>query len=111
MFWMPLAMGALGAAKGISDQKTEARQRAAQAETTRYSPWTGMQAQAPQEANIGGDVMQGAVTGMGLGQGMDSADSANEFQKQQLLLQQQQAQNQGNLQNAQTGYYKSLTGQ
>lgn len=60
--------GGLGLAKYALDKGREGRQRKLQAETTRFSPWTGMQAEAPQEANVLGSVMQGATAGAMFGQ-------------------------------------------
>ena len=72
-----LTMGlttAMGVGKGLSDSSKANRQRKLAAETTRYSPWTGMQAQPVQEADILGSTMQGAMTGGALGQGMAGLD-------------------------------------
>lgn len=107
MWWMPLIMAAGGAVKGISDKKQETRDRIASSEATRYSPWTGMQGQPVQKADVAGSTLQGFSAGMGLGQNMDSADQANAFQKQQLALQQQQADSQAAKDQAMIKYYNN----
>lgn len=78
----PLALAgglaALGLVKGMTvDKDKENRQRALAAETQRWSPWTGMQAQAPQEADPLAGALQGGMAGAMLGQGMANADAQN----------------------------------
>lgn len=70
---LPLILG--GAGLGIvkhfaSDKPKEERQRRLAAETARYSPWTGMQPQQVQDADIFGNVMQGGLTGASFAQGL-----------------------------------------
>ncbi len=60
-----------GAAKSeFSDKPREARQRKLAAETIRWSPWTHMQAQPIQEADLLGSTVQGGLTGLSMGQNM-----------------------------------------
>lgn len=71
----PLAIGALigaglGLLKGKGDKEQERRDRALAAETARWSPWTGMQAQMPQNVSMAGEVLKGGATGAMMGQGM-----------------------------------------
>jgi len=101
-FWLPLAMAGVGAAKGVMDQGDARAEAKTQAEIARYSPWSGMQPQQVQKGDPFGAAMQGGMAGMGLSQSMDAAGQANEFQKQQLQLQKQQA-------DAQNNYLQSMT--
>lgn len=84
-----MAGGGLGLVKGILDQGREAKDRQVAAETTRYSPWTHMQAQPVQRADLLGSAMQGGTAGAMMGQGY------------------QNMQNQQGLVDAQTGYYNA----
>lgn len=74
---MPLTIGliggGLGLVKGLTlDRAKEDRQRKLAAETSRYSPWTGLAPGAIQEADPLGGAMQFGVTGASLGQGMEN---------------------------------------
>ncbi len=70
--------GTTGLAKGLLvDSPRASRQRKLQAETTRYSPWTGLTGQAPQEADLFGSTMQGLTGGAMLGGSISSANKAN----------------------------------
>jgi hypothetical protein len=75
---MTLALigGGLGVGKYFLDKEKEDKQRALAAETARWSPWTGMQAQMPQQADLAGPVMQGALTGAMMGQYMGGGEAA-----------------------------------
>ncbi len=68
--------GGLGVGKYFMDKEKEDKQRVLAAETARWSPWTGMQAQMPQQADLAGSVMQGAVTGAMMGQYMGGGEAA-----------------------------------
>ena len=68
--------GGLGVGKYFMDKDKEGKQRALAAETARWSPWTGMQAQMPQQADLAGPVMQGALTGAMMGQYMGGGEAA-----------------------------------
>jgi len=110
-FWVPLAMG-LGSAVLEGQKAGDVRQqRLLEAEIARNSPWTGMQAQRVQSADPLGAAVQGGAAGLGMMQNMSAADSANELQKQQMTLQQRQADNQNNLTQAQIDYLKSMQAQ
>jgi hypothetical protein len=63
--WVPLLIGgAAGLAKShFIDKPKEQRQRKLAAETQRYSPWTGMQADKVQEADPFGSALQYGTTG------------------------------------------------
>lgn len=68
-FWIPLAIGAgLGVAKFAADKEKEKRERALQAATARYSPWTGMSPQAVAEPSLMGNLVQGGTAGAMFGQ-------------------------------------------
>ena len=61
MIWaIPLAMAAAGAIQGQQKREQEKRDRKAEAEIARWTPWTGM---APQRVQAGGGPLGGAVTG------------------------------------------------
>lgn len=61
-----------GGLKANSDKKQYRRNQAAQAEMTRYSPWTGMQGKVLTPPSSFGTVMQGGLTGAMLGQSLGS---------------------------------------
>lgn len=71
-----LALGGLTKSLAIDAPRAD-RQRKLQAETTRYSPWTGLTGQAPQEADPFGSTMQGLTGGAMLGSSMNAANKAN----------------------------------
>lgn len=69
-----LALAAAGAAKHLLIDKPQAnKQTQLAAETQRYSPWTGLTAQAPSQPNIFGSAIQGGLAGASLQGGMDAA--------------------------------------
>lgn len=82
--WGALAGAIIGLGKGYMDSKKEDKDRKIQAETTRYSPWTHMQAAAPQRADFLGSAMQGGMTGAAMGQNVNNSNQQN------ALLQSQQ---------------------
>ena len=59
---------AAGAAKNIAQAGQEGKDRQLAADTQRYSPWTGMQAQMPKRGNVMGDVLGGATSVASFGQ-------------------------------------------
>lgn len=63
--WIPLAIGAgLGALKHYAvDKPQHKRQQLAQAEMTKYSPWTGMKGKILTPPSAFGSMLQGAATG------------------------------------------------
>lgn len=75
----PLLLGALiGAGLGgvkhfASDNPRYEGQKKVQSETTRWSPWTGMQAKEPEMPNFMGSLMQGGMAGASFGQGIGGA--------------------------------------
>lgn len=81
MPWMGLAIGAgLGLLKSeMVDAPAAERQRKVQAATTRYSPWTHMQAAAPTEADPFSSALQFGATGASMGAGMKQADAQTKY--------------------------------
>jgi len=84
MSWVMVAVGGGALAGGIqaNEQKKDVRrQNRAQAEITRYSPWTGMQGKMQAEPSVMGGTLQGAMMGamagnaMGLGGKKDIPDT------------------------------------
>jgi hypothetical protein len=72
---------ALGAAAGIgkyfaSDKPRYDAEKKLASETQRYSPWTGLQAQAPRNPSMFENVLQGGMTGLQLGQGISALGGA-----------------------------------
>jgi hypothetical protein len=61
--WPLLIGAALGLAKSGLNKLQNNKDRAVQAETTRWSPWTGMQAPAPTKVDPLGDVLMGGMSG------------------------------------------------
>jgi hypothetical protein len=79
---MALMFGGMGLGKSfLVDQPKEARQRKLAAETQRYSPWTGLQAGAINEADPFGATLQGAASGASFGQNMEQNNSDLESKK------------------------------
>lgn len=74
MSWMLVAAGAgatAGAVSGYEKKKDQKRQQKAQAEMTRYSPWTGMQGQiVPAAPSMFTSMLGGASGVMGLAKGL-----------------------------------------
>lgn len=62
-----------GLLKSLFDGGKADRERKLQAETTRWSPWTGMTAQAPSTPDAFGSIMQGGLSGFALGQNAQGA--------------------------------------
>jgi hypothetical protein len=63
----------------LVDRPKEERQRALAAETQRYSPWTGLQANKVQEADPFGSAMQFGTTGAMMGSGIQNMQSQNKL--------------------------------
>lgn len=76
-----LAIGAgLGAVKHVAvDQPAYGRQKKLAAETQRFSPWTGLKSEAPQEPNMLGSMMQFGATGASLGANIQSQQAQNKL--------------------------------
>lgn len=70
---LPFLIGgaALGVGSHLSKQAQAERDRKVQSATTRYSPWTGMVAKAPEDSNLFGQLLQGGLTGAMVGQGYE----------------------------------------
>lgn len=62
-----VAGAGLGALKNAEERKQIAALNAAEAEKTRYSPWTGMKGQIQASPSAFGDVLQGGMTGAMMG--------------------------------------------
>lgn len=66
------------------DKPANDRKRALAATTQKFSPWTGMNAEAPDQINPMSGLMQGAATGAALGQNMSAANSNQALQQAQI---------------------------
>ncbi len=80
--WPLLAAGAaFGAGKYFLHDKPEfQRQGQLAAQTTRYSPWTGMQGQMPQDSpDLLGDTFQGGLAGGQFGSQMDLNSAMTDY--------------------------------
>lgn len=75
--WVPMLIGgAAGLAKSeLVDKPRANRQRKLAAETQRYSPWTGLQADPVQEADPLGSMLQYGTTGAMMGAQYDQMQS------------------------------------
>lgn len=62
---------AVGAAKSVNDKLQENSDKRLAASTQEYSPWTHLQAQPVQHANIIGDLAGGGMTGLSLNQALN----------------------------------------
>lgn len=72
------AGGLLGILKAIMDSNNERKDRIMQATTTRYSPWTGLKAQAVSHSNGVGDAAAGVAGGAQLAQGLQKGSADND---------------------------------
>ena len=89
--WGSLLTGVgAGLVKGDLDKDKQKKDAKLQSEIARYSPWTGMQASAPQQADMAGSALQGGMAGASFGQSWDQAEAQDAFQNKQLDLQKQQ---------------------
>ena len=88
--WPALAAGAgLGIGKYyLFDKPANDRQRALSAATQKYSPWTGLSAEAPDQINPMSAGMQGAATGAALGQNMAAQQGNANLQSSQIAANQ-----------------------
>lgn len=59
-----------GGILGLTKAAAAKKQAQVQGATTRYSPWTGMQAPAPDKVNMFGDMLQGGLSGAAFQQGL-----------------------------------------
>lgn len=72
---LPVWMALAGVAKSeLIDKPKEERQRKLAAETQRYSPWTGLKANAIQEADPFGTALQFGATGASMSAAQQQAD-------------------------------------
>lgn len=79
---MALTGLAIGAAIGLAknelvDQPAAAKQRELAAQTQRYSPWTGLQAQAPSSPNPFASMLQYGGAGAEMGANVKAADKGS----------------------------------
>ncbi len=79
LFGLLAGMG-LGLAKtGVEAAYSAPRSRKLAAETQRYSPWTGLQAQPVERVDPFGNLMQGAVAGAGMQQAAQRAENVDRW--------------------------------
>lgn len=74
-----LAGAGMGVLKGMGDKKKEAADRKVAAETARWSPWTGMQPEQVQRADMMGSAMQGGLAGGAMGQGFAQTGAYEDY--------------------------------
>ena len=73
--WVIAAMAAMGAMKGARERENQRHMAKAEAEATKFSPWTGMKGRTVQMTDPFGSMMQGAVAGASMGDfGDDKGD-------------------------------------
>ena len=77
MMWViPAATAAIGAYSAEQKREQAIKDRQAQAEVARWSPWTGM---APQQVGLGRSTLEGGIeggiSGAGFAQGLKESDS------------------------------------
>lgn len=83
----PLILGMLiGAGTGVAksalvDAPEEKANRTLASSTQRYSPWTGLKADAVKRADPLGSALQGGVAGAQFGQGVQAHQEATDLQK------------------------------
>jgi hypothetical protein len=79
-------MAIAGAAKGTMDKQQEKRDRQAAAVTKLYQPFTGMQADPVQRADILGSAMQGGAAGLGMQQSMEQNKMFQDMMNRQAIM-------------------------
>ena len=85
MPWLlPIAMLAASGVKAGMDMDAEQRDTKREAETERYSAWTGMKGPGIRRANTMGTLMEGAASGLGQYQAMERNDIVNSMLKKQM---------------------------
>jgi gas vesicle protein len=77
--WSLVGGGVIGGLGALFNAGKKRKQARLQAETTMYSPWTGLKGEAPEETNAFGDVTQGLAQGLAFGQNMANQKSASEW--------------------------------
>jgi hypothetical protein len=82
--WLGIGAGVGLLKSQIVDRPKEERQRKLAAETQRYSPWTGLQAQQVQEADPLGNAMQFGVNSGMMGQGIKNQEGAEKLRDAQV---------------------------
>lgn len=106
MAWPAIAMMGAGVLSGILGNAQKARQAKAQmmmrAAEQESAPWTGMPVQTAATFDQGGpgNVLQGAISGYGAGQSIESAANQSDTNKKMLEMQQQSLDQQGARDNA-----------
>lgn len=55
--------GLFGVGKSVADSAGRESDKKVQAETTRFSPWTGMKAEAPRKVDAFGNILKGGLSG------------------------------------------------
>ena len=87
-----IAGAGMGAGKAAAGQARAGELTDLSAETARYSPWTGMDANAPlqqaqaQNTDVLGNMMQGGMSGAAFGQGVDANNIWNQIPKAELKM-------------------------
>lgn len=87
----PITIMALGTAAGAGmgyfqgeeQKRKERRDTALAAEMARWSPWTGMQPTPIGRANASGNIGQGAMTGLAMGQNINQMNAYSDWLKAQ----------------------------
>lgn len=74
-----LAGAGMGLVKGMSDKDRERKDRRVAAETAMWSPWTGMQPDKVQSADVMGSTMQGGLAGASVGQSVARNDAYSDY--------------------------------
>lgn len=103
---LSLLMAGAGTVSGMMGNAQKAKQAKAQmmvrAAEQQAAPWTGMAAQTQANFDQGGpgNVLQGAISGYGAGQSINSASDQAETNKKMLEMQQQSLDQQGARDNA-----------
>lgn len=77
------AGGGLGYFQGEEQKRKERRDTALAAEMARWSPWTGMQPTPIGRANASGNIGQGAMTGLAMGQNINQMNAYSDWLKAQ----------------------------
>lgn len=77
---LPAIGGGAGLIKGLRDENRAKDQYKEQAIVARYSPWTGMAVRPVEKPDVLGSIMQGAASGLSMGQGMDQTEALQNMQ-------------------------------
>lgn len=77
LVWAAIMAAANGVKAATSDKQQADNERAYEAETARWSPWTGLKSHYVANPSVTNAALQGGLSGYAFGQNLESANQAN----------------------------------